>query len=86
MRYLATRRFERAFSDLTDEDADLVRKTLRLPAENPRHPSLHAKKIQGTGDIWEARAGLAIRLTYEQRSDLILLRNVGPHDETLKKP
>jgi mRNA-degrading endonuclease RelE of RelBE toxin-antitoxin system len=86
MRYQATRRFERTFSDLPDEDAERVRKALRLLAENPRHPSLQAKRIQGTEGIWEARAGLAIRLTYETRSDLIILRNVGLHDATLKKP
>ena len=86
MRYQATRRFERTFSDLSDEDAERVRKALRLLAENPRHPSLQAKRIQGTEGIWEARAGLAIRLTYETRSDLIILRNVGLHDATLKKP
>jgi len=86
MRYQATRRFERTFSDLPDEDAERVRKALRLLAENPRHPRLRIKKIQGTDGIWEARAGLTVRLTFMMRSDLVILRNVGPHDVTLKKP
>jgi len=86
MRFQATRRFERAFADLPEEDAERVRKALRLLAENPRHSSLRVKKIQGVEEIWEARAGLALRLTFEKRADLVILRNVGPHDGILKKP
>jgi len=54
--------------------------------ENLRHPGLRVKKIQGTETIWEARAGLAIRITFEIKGEAILLRNVGRHDKTLKRP
>lgn len=86
MRLQYTDRFQRAYNDLTEDDVERVKKAILLLAENPRHPSLRIKKVQGTNDIWEARAGLSIRLTFEMQGDLITLRNVGAHDETLKKP
>jgi mRNA-degrading endonuclease RelE of RelBE toxin-antitoxin system len=86
MRFQFTRRFERRYALLTEENAERVRGALRLLAENPRHPGLHIKKIKGTDGIWEIRAGLSIRLTFELRDDLVILRNVGPHDAALKKP
>ena len=81
-----TDRFQRAYNDLTDDDAERVKKALRLLVGNPRHPSLRVKRMQGTDHIWEASASLSIRLTCEMHGDLIVLRNVGAHDETLKKP
>jgi mRNA interferase RelE/StbE len=86
MRLQYTRRFQRAYSDLSDKDAERVRKALFELAENPRHPSLRVKKIQGTDNIWEARAGLLMRMTFEMSGDSIILRNVGPHNHALKKP
>ena len=86
MRFEYTDRFQRAYNDLTDQDAERVKKALRLLVENPRHPGLRVKRVQGTDRIWEASASLSIRLTFEMHGDLIVLRNVGAHDETLKKP
>jgi mRNA-degrading endonuclease YafQ of YafQ-DinJ toxin-antitoxin module len=53
---------------------------------NPRHPSLHTKKIQGHEDIFEASITMDIRMTWQYMDDGILLRNIGEHDKTLKKP
>ena len=86
MRFEYTDRFQRAYNDLTDQDAERVKKALRLLVENPRHPNLRVKRVQGTDRIWEASASLSIRLTFEMHGDLIVPRNVGAHDETLKKP
>lgn len=79
-------RFQRAYAELDDEQVELAKKALRLLTSNPRHPSLRVKKMQGTADIWEARASRSLRLTFEMRGDVILLRNVGAHDETLGHP
>lgn len=86
MRLRYTNRFQRAYSDLTDDNAERVKRALRLLADNPRHPGLRVKRVQGTDRIWEARAGLSVRLTFEIEGDGIVLRNVGAHDETLKNP
>jgi mRNA interferase RelE/StbE len=85
MRLQYANRFQCAYNDLTDDDAERVKKALRLLVENPRPPSLRVKRIQSTDYIWEASASLSIRLTFEMHSDLIVLRDVGAHDETLKK-
>lgn len=86
MRFQFTRRFQRGYALLTGEDAARVRKSLRFLAENPRQPGLRVNKIQGADGIWEARAGLSVRMTFERRGDVIVLRNVGSHDEALIKP
>ena len=86
MRLFYSARFQRAYADLDDEQVELAKKALRLLTSNPRHPSLRVKKMQGTADIWEARASRSLRLTFEMRGDVILLRNVGAHNETLRHP
>ena len=61
-------------------------KFLLLIEENPLHPSLRAKKIQGTAGIFETSLNMAIRVTFEYiKPDTIYLRNIGEHDSTLKR-
>ena len=86
MRPLLTNRFRRAYSDLNPPEREQVRKALRTLAEDLRHPGLRVKRIKGTQGIWEARAGRAIRITFETEEDAIILRNVGRHDEVLGRP
>lgn len=86
MRLQYTDRFLRAYDALGDADANRVDRAIRRLAIDPHHPSLHTKKIRGTRDIWEARASISLRPTFETHSDLIILRNVGQHDEALKRP
>lgn len=63
-----------------------VEKFLQLIEENPQHPSLRTKKIQGTDGIFEASLNMAIRVTFQYvKPDTIYLRNLGEHDITLKK-
>ncbi|MDT8900400.1 type II toxin-antitoxin system YafQ family toxin [Anaeroselena agilis] len=64
-----------------------VEKFLRLIEENPRHPSLRIKKIQGTADIFEASVNMSIRVSFQYiKPDTVYLRNIGEHDMTLKRP
>lgn len=86
MRFIVTERFKRAYRDLPNELQRMADKALRLLEENPKHPSLRLKKMQGTPGIWEARVDRSCRLTLEIHSDTMLLRNIGKHDETLDKP
>lgn len=53
--------------------------------ENPNHPSLRIKKMEGHRSIWEARVTKGYRMTFEIKNDTFLLRRVGTHD-ILKKP
>jgi mRNA-degrading endonuclease YafQ of YafQ-DinJ toxin-antitoxin module len=62
-----------------------VKKFLANP-KPPFHPSLRIKKVQGTKSIFEMTISMGVRLTWEFKDDGILLRNIGEHDKTLKKP
>lgn len=86
MRLQYTRRFERAYIGLEANEALRVAKAIHLLAEEVKHPGLRGKKVQGTASIREARAIRSLRLTLEIHEDLLVLRNVGPHDNVLKSP
>lgn len=81
-----TTRFKRAAKKLTGVDRERLAKALALYEVDPAHASLGIKRVQGTKGIWEGRASDAIRFTFEKIDDGILLRNVGAHDPTLKRP
>jgi len=86
MRFVLTDRFNKAYKSLTPEDRGRVQKALRHMCNDLRHPSLRVRRIKGTRGIWEARASRSLRITFETAGDTLILRNVGRHDEALKKP
>ena len=63
-----------------------LRIKLELMVENPRHPPLRTKKIQGQEGIFEASVTMGICMTWQYTEGGILLRNTGEHDTTLKNP
>ena len=86
MTFYYSERFRKAYHTLSPEIQKLTDEKLRLLASSWRHPSLHTKRIQGTKDIWEARISLNYRMTFQKIKEGIFLRNLGPHDPTLRKP
>ncbi len=86
MNFITTSRFKRAYKSLPIEAKGRIKEALRVLSEDSKHPSLHVKKIKGTKDIWEARAGLDYRITFQIVKDYFILRNVGHHDPALKNP
>ena len=79
--------FKELFCKLPKEIQKKILKAIRLLAENPRHPSLQTKPVQGAPGIYEARNDQNYRMTYSRLpGDRLLLRVVGKQDETLKKP
>ncbi len=86
MRIARTARFDKAWKQLDLKEKILARKAVAHMAENLRHPALNVKKLKGTDDIWEARASLSLRITFQIIGDTIILRNIGRHDETLGNP
>ena len=86
MRFVLTGRFKAAYRSLPDTLQKKADKAIKLLAENPRHPSLRLKRIQGTPGIWEARVDRGCRMTLEVHADAYILRNVGKHDETFDNP
>ena len=82
-----TRRFLKSFARLPAAVQDKVKKQLALLADNPRHPSLQTKPVQGATGPFEARVDIEYCLTYERdEDDTLVLRVVGKHDKALKKP
>lgn len=60
---------------LNIEQAEII---LRLIAENPRHPSLCIKRIQGTADVFEASVNMAVHVTFQYiKPDKVYLRSIG---------
>jgi mRNA interferase RelE/StbE len=86
LRLIITTRFENAYRKLSPELQQKASKALRLLTDDPAHPSLRLKKMQGASGIWEARVDRACRMTLELHSDSFVLRNIGKHDETLDNP
>jgi len=76
-----TKRFQKQFQSLTKTEKRLIHKKLELMAENPDHPSLRTKKIQGTSDIFECRVNMDIRIIWcYEENPIILLIDVGHHN------
>jgi len=80
-------RFIALYKNLPEAIQKKIKRQIQLLAENPRHPSLQTKPIQGTNGIYEARVDINYRMTYELiADDTLLLRVVVKHDDALKKP
>jgi len=72
--------------ELSNEIQKVLKKKLELMIENPRHPSLRTKKVQGQKDIFEASITMYIRMTWQYTEYGIFLRNICEHNKTLKNP
>ena len=87
LRLVLTERFRKSALELEPEIREKLKKQIGLLASDPRHPSLRVKKIKGAGSVFEARVDRDHRFTFEfGEARAIILRVVGPHDATLKKP
>lgn len=78
--------FKKDFRKLPAALQKLADGKIEMLAENPRHPSLRVKKMEGHKDIWEASVTMKYRITFEMEEDGFLLRRIGEHDKVLKNP
>lgn len=85
MKLIPALSFGRDLAKLSPQVQKQVQKKLALLLENPQHPSLDLKKMQGQGDIWRMKITAGYRLTLQIHQEACILRRVGPHD-ILKKP
>lgn len=61
-----------------------TKQKIKLFIEEPDHPSLRTKKIQGA-DIWEFSVNVNIRiLWFYEGEELIVLLDIGHHDSLNK--
>lgn len=80
MQIFRTERFKKDFKGLSVEVQERAFKTIRLFVSDSRHPSLHAKKMEGVSDIWEMRVSDNYRITFQYIEEGVLFRRVGAHD------
>ncbi len=82
-----SRRFKDCYADLPSEIKKKVDKALQFSRENPRHPSLQAKPIQGIFGYYEARVDISYRITYRRLpGDTLEMSAIARHDDALKNP
>jgi hypothetical protein len=77
LNHFATPEFWYHYRQLPDEIRTLADKNFELLRTNPRHPSLHLKKI---GSFWTARIGLRYRALAKEREEGLVWFWIGPHD------
>jgi len=82
------RPFDRDYDKLSEDIKQLAEKQFTFLLENPRHPSLRTKKMEGKWGqlgMFEARVTKGYRFTFMIQDDQYILRRIGPHD-ILKNP
>lgn len=76
-----TDRFQKHFKKLTEIEKQQLKRKLELLVENPLHPSLRTKRIQGTSDLFECSVNMSIRIVwFYEGKEMIILLDVGHHD------
>ena len=78
-------RFKRDFKGLPEPLKRCAEKQLTVFFQNPRHPSLRIKKMEGSKDIWEGRITEVHRFTFQIQEDTCFLRRRRSHG-ILKTP
>ena len=78
MNSATTAKFRHAYAILPLEVQRRARKAYRLWIENPRHPSLHFKKV---GKIWSARIDDNYRVLAHVIDDTAYWFWIGPHNQ-----
>ena len=76
-----TKRFQKHYKKLTSVEKKQIKSKVEILSENPLHPSLRTKRIQGTDDLFECSINMDIRIIwYYEGDELIILLDVGHHD------
>jgi addiction module RelE/StbE family toxin len=85
MKITFTKPFKRDYKGFPENIQEQIDKQIMHLLDNPKHPSLHIKKMEGHESIWEARVTKGYRITFQIDGDTYLLRRVGTH-LILKRP
>lgn len=76
-----TNKFKKHYKSLNPTEKKQLQNKLIIFSENPYHPSLRTKRIQGTADLFECSVNMDIRIIwYYQGDTIIVLLDVGHHD------
>ena len=86
MKYIRTERFKKAAIRLPLDIQAKAAKAFLLFKDNPRHPSLGVKRVQGMPDVWEGRIDIHYRFTFHYEGDVCVFRNIGMHEVVEREP
>jgi hypothetical protein len=78
MKHRATPRFWACYRQLPEEIQRLADRDYEILRSDPRHPSLHFKKV---GQLWSVRVGLHYRALAIEDGDDLLWVWIGTHAE-----
>jgi mRNA-degrading endonuclease RelE of RelBE toxin-antitoxin system len=78
--YQFSRRFKKEYSNLPKEIQKTFDQKLQLLLQDMSHPSLRAKRIQGTKNRWEGSVNMKYRFTFEFLENELIFRAIGTHD------
>jgi hypothetical protein len=78
LNHYASPRFWALYEASPSEIRDLADKNFQLLQSNPRHPSLHYKKI---GDLWSVRVGAHHRALGTEVDDGVYWIWIGTHSD-----
>ena len=67
-----TNRFKKHFRDLSVNEKKQFHNKLSIFADNPLHPSLRTKRIQGTEDLYEFSVNMDICVIWFYEGDLLI--------------
>ena len=81
MKSRATRRFWALHDELPEHIQVLAKKSYRVWLENPRHPSLDFKKLQGSTDRFSVRVGAHYRALGTLTGEGVTWVWIGTHEE-----
>jgi hypothetical protein len=76
VKHRASRRFWGCYRRLPEETRRLADESYRLLLSDPKHPSLHFKRI---GRFWSARVGAHYRALAVEHEDCVVWFWVGQH-------
>ena len=84
-KFRSTRKFDKQFKALDEKTARQAAKAIEFFIQDPAHPSLRLKKIQGANVFYEIRVNMSIRIVVEivnqNRDQINTFYIIGKHEE-----
>ena len=81
MKSVTTSKFRKSFNQLPDPIKSKATDTYALWLKNPRHPSLHFKKIKGSKYAYSVRIDLNYRAIGALKGDTMIWFWIGSHEK-----
>ena len=80
MNHRTTAGFWKCFEQLPEAERERARRNYRTLEADPRHPSLHFKKLGGKSPpVWSVRVGRGYRALGLEKGDVIFWFWIGTH-------